>query len=104
MNTDGFLAGPDGGYAIRGQLTFETVPQYFSHTPQILQGTGGAVTVDLAGVTLADSAGVALLVEWQQQARAARRTLQFANIPEQVRKVIRVNGLQHAFALDSRRK
>lgn len=103
MKNDGFLASPDGHYRIHGQLTFETVPQYFSHTPQMLQGAGGAVTVDLAGVTLADSAGIALLVEWQQQARAARRTLQFTNIPEQVRKVIRVNGLQHAFALDARR-
>ncbi|MBI3576062.1 MAG: STAS domain-containing protein [Gammaproteobacteria bacterium] len=97
MNADGFRARPDGHYEIRGQLTFETVPRYFSYTPQILQGADGPVTVDLAGVTLADSAGIALLVEWQQQARAAQRTLQFANIPEQVRKVVHVSGLQRAF-------
>ena len=100
MKNDGFLARADGHYEIRGQLTFETVPRYFSHTPQMFPGGHGPVTVDLAGVTLADSAGIALLVEWQQQARVANRALQFANIPEQVRKVIHVSGLQHAFALD----
>jgi phospholipid transport system transporter-binding protein len=97
MSEDSFLGQADGRYAIRGQLTFQTVPRFFEHTREML-GTGhGPVTVDLAGVTLADSAGIALLVEWQQQARAANRALAFANLPEQVRKVIRVSGLQQAF-------
>ncbi len=100
MKADGFLARADGHYEIRGELTFQTVPQYFGHTARMFRGANGPVTVDLAGVTLADSAGIALLVEWQQQARAANRALQFANIPEQVRKIIHVSGLQHAFALD----
>lgn len=97
MSENGFLAQDGGRYAIRGKLTFQTVPQFFAHTQEMLGAGTGPVTVDLAGVTLADSAGIALLVEWQQQARAARRTLAFANIPEQVRKIIHVSGLQQAF-------
>lgn len=102
MKDDGFLARADGRYEISGELTFQTVPQYFNHTARMFQDANGPVTVDLAGVTLADSAGIALLVEWQQRARAAKRTLQFAGIPEQVRKVIHVSGLQDAFALPTR--
>ncbi len=99
MSENGFLAQADGRYAIRGKLTFQTVPQFFTHTGVMLNGQG-PVTVDLAGVTLADSAGIALLVEWRQEARAAGRTLAFANIPEQVRKIIHVSGLQQAFDID----
>jgi phospholipid transport system transporter-binding protein len=100
VSENGFHARPGGGFEIRGQLTFQTVPQFFAHTQEMLGAGNGPVTVDLAGVTLADSAGIALLVEWQQQARAARRTLAFANIPEQVRKIIHVSGLQQAFAIE----
>jgi phospholipid transport system transporter-binding protein len=95
-----FSARGPGQYEVHGQLTFATVPQFFTHTAAMLAGGDGPVTVDLAGVTLADSAGIALLVEWQQQARAANRALQFANIPEQVRKIIHVSGLQRAFSID----
>lgn len=98
MKDDGFLTRANGHYEISGELTFQTVPRYFNHTTRMFQGANGPVTVDLAGVTLADSAGIALLVEWQQQARAAKRTLQFTGIPEQVHKIIHVSGLQDAFA------
>jgi len=100
VNEDGFLARADGRYEIRGKLTFQTVPQFFAHTQEMLVAGNGPVTVDLAGVTLADSAGIALLVEWRQAARAAGRTLAFANIPEQVRKIIHVSGLQQAFDIE----
>lgn len=100
MNTSDFQEGADGRYEIRGQLTFQTVPQYYVRSVKMFQEGRGPVTVDLAGVTLADSAGIALLVEWQEQARTAQRSLRFANIPEQVQKIIHVSGLQHAFAID----
>ncbi len=97
MTQDGFAVRDGGRYEISGRLTFQTVPQFFSRTQEMLVAGNGPVTVDLAGVTLADSAGIALLVEWRQEARAAGRTLAFANIPEQVRKIIHVSGLQQAF-------
>jgi phospholipid transport system transporter-binding protein len=53
----------DGSYAVRGELTFATVPGFLTGNGRLLAG-GAAVTVDLAGVDRADSAGVALLVEW----------------------------------------
>ncbi len=96
MSEDGFQTLGDGRYALRGQLTFQSVPRFFTHAQGLFDGNG-PVTVDLAGVTLADSAGIALLVEWQQRARAANRPLAFANIPEQVRKIIHVSGLQQIF-------
>jgi anti-anti-sigma regulatory factor len=39
------------------------------------------------------------MIEWLQRARAAQREMVFANIPEQVQQLIRVNGLQEVFQL-----
>lgn len=43
-----------------------------------------AVEVDLARVTRADSAGLALLIEWTLAARAAGRSLRYSNVPPAV--------------------
>jgi phospholipid transport system transporter-binding protein len=50
-------------------------------------------------VTLTDSAGLALMIEWLQLARAAKHEIVFTNIPEQMRDLIRVNGLTQVFQL-----
>ena len=57
-------------YEVRGPLDFETVPS-LSERGREMFAAGRHVVVDLSGVTHANSAGLALLLEWQ---RAARRT------------------------------
>lgn len=79
-------------------MTFQTVPQFLAHTNEWLR-EDGAVTLDMGNVDLADSAGLALMLEWLQTARAAKRELVFANIPEQVSDLIRVNGLTRVFGI-----
>lgn len=49
---------------------------------------GGEIIIDLAAVEHADSAGVALLLEWLRQARAAHADLSFHNPPVQMRAII----------------
>ena len=66
----------------------------------MFQGDPQPVTIDMQGISLADSAGLALMIEWLQRARATRREIVFANIPEQVRQLIRVNGLTQVFGLN----
>jgi phospholipid transport system transporter-binding protein len=80
---------------VAGALTFETVPGLYQSASNWFAGAGD-LTIDLAQVTRTDSAGLALLIEWLRCARAANRTLRFANIPAQVQTLIRINGLQDA--------
>jgi phospholipid transport system transporter-binding protein len=54
----------------------------------------------MQAVTLVDSAGLALMIEWLQLARSANRDIGFTNIPGQMRDLIRVNGLEQVFQLD----
>jgi phospholipid transport system transporter-binding protein len=96
---NGFSARDRGTFALSGRMTFQTVPQFLARTDEWLKGDAGTVTIDLQGVTLADSAGLALLLEWLQHARAAGREMVFTNIPDQVRDLIRVSGLTQVFGL-----
>lgn len=99
MTANGFAARDNGVFALSGRMTFQTVPQFLVHTDEWLQSGNKTVTIDMQGVTLADSAGLALMLEWLQHARAAGRELVFTNLPEQVRQLIHVSGLQQVFPL-----
>jgi len=49
--------------------------------------------VDLCDVTRMDSAGLALLVDWQGQARRHRTALRFRNLPAGIAAIAEVYGL-----------
>ena len=99
MNENGFTPRGNSAFEVSGRVTFQTVPQFLGHTNKWLQSGAGRVTIDMQGVTLTDSAGLALMIEWLQLARAAKREIVFTNIPEQMRDLIRVNGLEQVFQL-----
>lgn len=89
----------DGVIEVSGRITFQTVPEFVARTNAWLHGDSEAITLDLGQVSLIDSAGVALMLEWMTQARGRKRELRFANLTQQVRHLIAVNGLGEAFGL-----
>jgi phospholipid transport system transporter-binding protein len=86
-------------FEVSGRMTFQTVPEFLIHTQSLFGVDDNTVTLDLRGVTLADSAGLALMMEWLRLARAARRELRFVNLPEQMRHLVRVSGLTQVFGI-----
>lgn len=80
---------------IEQALTFATVPTLVALPAPT--GAGG-VRVDLGGVSAADSAGLALLVQWVKDAHAGGRDLRFRNVPQRLRDLMRVTGLEPFFA------
>ncbi len=55
-------------------------------------GTGSLV-VDLQGVKRADSAGLALILEWIDLAGAGGNELRFANLPESLARIAALTNL-----------
>jgi phospholipid transport system transporter-binding protein len=53
----------------------------------------GETVFDLAGVKSADSSGVALLLAWQRRAQNAGHRLTFINVPDNVRKLSALYGV-----------
>ena len=83
-----------GHYAIDGELNMQTVPDVATQLHELVnQIDGKNITLDLASVSRSESAGVALLVEAMQLAKSADLSLDFANLPPQMKDIADVSGL-----------
>ena len=69
--------------ALTGALSFETIPGVLAQSAEYAARTDlpDRLTIDFAGVTLVDSAAVALLLEWRRLARDKAKALVFVNLP-----------------------
>jgi phospholipid transport system transporter-binding protein len=54
----------------------------------------GVQTVDVGEVSELDSSLLALLLAWLREARAKERPLEFANLPEALRTIARLYGVE----------
>ena len=88
----------DGRLVLSGELSMATVPTLLAQG--LHSAEAAEVRVDLQGVTRADSAGVALLIEWQRAARRQQRRLRFQNIPPQMLAIARLCGVDELLALN----
>lgn len=89
----------DGRVKISGDLTFDTVSGLRERGAEVLHGDG-AVTLDLNAVTRADSAGLALMVEWLKQAKREDGSLQVVNMPDQMLAIARMSKLDGILLAD----
>ena len=82
MSEDYTLEWPaDGGARLGGRLTFRTCAALLAALERHGAGTSVDGPVDLAGVEQIDSAGLALLLEWQARQKAAGGRLALVNAP-----------------------
>ncbi|MEN9704688.1 MAG: hypothetical protein RLZZ393_567 [Pseudomonadota bacterium] len=79
-----------GLHAVEGDLTFGSVAALWPQGVALLR-QGVPLELDLSGVGLADSAGLALLVAWQAQARAEGCPLRYASVPERLLAISRIS-------------
>ena len=82
----------EGHFQVVGDLSFDTVPALSAQSASLFHGCP-ALEIDLGGIERADSAGLALLIEWVRRARALEQQIRLVNIPEQMRDIVRVSGL-----------
>jgi len=81
-------------------LTFETAHEQFGRGQAwIQQQTEKDLQIDLSQVTEADSAGVALLIEWMRCAKQKNSTVRFINLSDQFLMMVRANGLENIISL-----
>lgn len=88
-----FELGEGGRARVIGSLHFTTVSALLAAGAAAING-GQVAVIDLAGVTMSDSVGLALLIEWLSMAKAAGRTLRFENIPTQLQQLARLSEVE----------
>lgn len=78
--------GPDGIARLAGALTFDTCARLHRAMEKGLSEGRSPERIDLAGVTAADSAGLALLLEW----RSGSEGLRMSGAPDSLLKLARL--------------
>jgi phospholipid transport system transporter-binding protein len=77
------LTAADGRLYAEGPLTFASARHARELGIDAIDAAAdGAVLIDCQGVTAADSAGLAVLLDWLAAARAQGRTLRYAHLPQ----------------------
>ena len=101
MASDAIEIAADGTVRVSGRLTFETVESVraaarAAFLPDGRQGS--TLTFDLGSVDHADSAGLALLVEWRRAAYRQGGRIHFRAAPPALRAIASVCGVDgHLF-------
>ena len=82
----------EGQFLISGDLDFGSVPVVWKAS-QSLFADSHSLTIDLSGVKHSNSAGLALLIQWMRYAASKDKTITFLNLPEQMKEIARVCGV-----------
>ncbi len=83
---------------LKGDLVFATVMQALAETGKLFD-SGSSWQIDLAGVRAADSAALALMLEWAARARARQGYLRFEHPPEAILDLARVSHIDGLLGL-----
>jgi phospholipid transport system transporter-binding protein len=78
--------------ALQGTLDFTTVPGLLEQGRKYLSGSAPLV-LDLAAVERANSAGLALLLEWLEAAGRRGQPLVLANLPQSLDDIARMSNV-----------
>ena len=84
-------AGP-GRLRVEGPLDFASVTTLVDEAAALFPASG-RVRIDLSGVESANSAGLALLLEWLDLARSRRLDLQYLNLPGSLERIAAFSNL-----------
>ena len=83
----------EGRFALTGEMTFETAERILLASEEPFE-QHTRIEVDLAGVTRADSAGLALLLEWITWANHTVREIRFLSMPERILAIARTTEVE----------
>ncbi len=83
----------EGRFALRGDLNFDTVERILRDSEKPFEGHT-QLRVDLSEIGDADSAGLALLLEWITWANHTVREIRFDNIPERILAIARTTEVE----------
>ena len=78
-----------GKFSLEGEMTFETVTDILRESEELFE-KHTRIEVSLRGVTEADSAGLALLLEWITWANHTVREISFTDVPERIEAIAKV--------------
>ena len=83
----------EGRFTLKGAMSFATATDILKKSESLF-GRHAALEIDLAGVGKADSAGLALIIEWKSQAANRKAAIRFSNVPDNLLAIARTTEVQ----------
>lgn len=85
-----------GRWGLSGVLDFATVTQLAQAGERLLRQVpdAAAIEVDLSGVEQANSAGLALLIQWLEMAQERDIQLSYRHLPDSLQRIAAFSNLQ----------
>ena len=95
MTTGTFALEPKGAgmFVARGTLDFDSATQALARGLEVLR-SGSDIEMDLSQVASADSAGLAVLIEWLAAARGRKVRLHYSGVPAQILAVAKISEIE----------
>jgi len=84
----------EGRFALDGEMTFATAERILRSSEEPFEQYT-RIEVDFSGVTKADSAGLALLLEWITWANHTVREIRFTSLPERIVAIAKTTEVDH---------
>ena len=91
--------GPSPVVTICGQIDLLSAPELREELLLVIRRRGPQVTIDLAGVTFLDCAGLNVLLATGRRARLEGGSVRLVRVPPRVRRIISLLNLDRAFGL-----
>jgi phospholipid transport system transporter-binding protein len=89
-----------GRFKLEGELSFVSVQAAIKKTADFFAPPANKMVFDLAGITKADSAGLALLLEWLRLSSLGGVELHYVNLPRQLLAMAHVAGVDDILIID----
>ena len=83
----------EGRFALRGEMTFDTAERILKKSEEPFE-EHTQLEIDLSGITMSDSAGLALLLEWVTWANHTVREIRFTGMPERVMAIAKTTEVE----------
>jgi len=83
----------DGRFALTGEMSFDTAERIL-HRSEAPFEEHTQLEIDLSGVTMSDSAGLALLLEWVTWANHTVREIRFTGMPERITAIAKTTEVE----------
>lgn len=84
----------DRRFELHGAMSFDTADRILRQSEKLF-GRYEGLSVDCSGVDDADSAGLALLLEWKAQAHRQNGEIHFSGLPQSIVAIARTTEVAH---------
>jgi phospholipid transport system transporter-binding protein len=89
----------DGRFAVNGNMDFGSAAELLAQGKRDFPARG-RIDLDLSGVTRANSAGLALLLEWMDTLQANGAELRLRNLPGALADIARMSNVYQLLPVD----